>query len=171
MELIIYYILITVLIISILAYLFLIILYNSKLKLLEDRIKKLFEQRTDLIPSLFEVTRSYIDKHDMVFGDIVYLKKIEMFNASSYDLPEFLALEAKIHHELNFIFKVLKPIKKIEKDWKFLYIRDLIDNVSSDIWTQIRIYKIVSNRYNTMRKYKNFTIIWMFIPLPERKEI
>jgi len=171
MQWIVYYTLIAILIVSLLAYLFLIILYNSKLKLLELRIKKLFEQRTDLIPSLFQVTKSYIDKHDMVFWDIVYLKKIEMFNATSYDLPEFLALEAKIHHELNFIFKVLKPIKKIEKDWKFLYIRDLIDNVSADIWKQIRIYKIVSGRYNTMRKYKNFTIIWMFIPLPEKTEI
>lgn len=171
MQLIIYKLLILILILSLIAYLFLIALYYKKLNLLEKRIKNLFEKRTNLIPSLYEITKKHIDKHDMVFWDIVYLRKIEMFNASDYNLPEFLALEAKIHHELNFIFKVLRPVWKIEKDWKFLYVRDLLDNISEEIWKQIRIYKIVSSRYNTMLKYKNFTIIWLFFPLQEKTEI
>ncbi|MCT4617705.1 MAG: LemA family protein [Candidatus Gracilibacteria bacterium] len=171
MEWIILSILIGVLIIGIIAYLFLIVLYHSKLNLLEKRIKILFEKRTNLIPAFYQVTKQYVDKHEMVFSDIIYLKKMEMFNTDDYNFHEFLALEAKIHHELNFIFKVLKPIKKVEKNGKFLYIRDLLDETSEKIGKQIRIYKIVSSRYNKMLKYKNFTIAGIFLPFGEKDEI
>jgi hypothetical protein len=46
-------------------------------------------------------------------------------NHDKNDINELVYLESKIHRELNFIFKVSYKHHKLQKDSRFVYVRDL----------------------------------------------
>jgi hypothetical protein len=76
-----------------------------------------------------------------------------------------LYIEKLIHHELNFIFKISNKHPKLAKRWNFIYLRGLIINKSYYLWKKLSEYKQKTNIYNHLINVKNFTIIWLFIPL------
>jgi hypothetical protein len=90
-------------------------------------IIQLFLSRTNSIVSLYEVTLPYLEKHSEVFQEILQLRKKE-FNLVelSTNIEAFLELEAKIHHEFNFIYQVCNAHGKLQKEKKFLYVREII---------------------------------------------
>lgn len=155
----------------------LIIVYNVFLVLLDKKIKKLeivilktFNKRGNLIPSLYDVTKNYVSKHDEIFSEILSLRNK---NLTSYDW-DFLKKvneEIYIHHEINFIFKVANKHPKIQKDSKFLLVRDLFLENSFEIWEKIKLYKIISKKFNNLLVLKNFTIIWWFLDIQKKDEI
>ena len=51
----------------------------------------------------------------------------------SDNIKAIYEVESKIHHELNFIFQVCNTHPKILKDKKFLYIREVIIEKSSEL--------------------------------------
>jgi hypothetical protein len=63
---ILYVIIVMIIILAILFNVF-IYIYNQKIEYLQNDIIKLFNERRDLIPSFYEVTKDYITKHDEVF--------------------------------------------------------------------------------------------------------
>lgn len=114
--------------------------------------------RTDLVPSLFEITKNYINKHDEIFENILKLRKLQFFSGVE-SFIEKIQNEALIHTELNFIFKVSNKHPKIQRNEKFLLVRDLFLDQSNIILKKIEIYKNNSNKINKFIKYKDFTII------------
>lgn len=161
------YLIILFLVLIILYNIFLILL-NQKIKLLEKQISNSFFIRTNLVPSLFDLSKKYINKHKEVFSEIIKLRKQEFFSYNNSFL-EIIFLETAIHHELNFIFKVLNQNKKIQKDEKFLLIKDLFLQNSDEIWEKIQLYKSIIKKFNFLLFFKNLTILWFFINIKERK--
>lgn len=147
-----------------------LILFDKKIKQLENQIILLFEKRTNLVPPLYEITKNYITKHSEVFSQILNLRKIEFSNYED-SFIERINNEKQIHHELNFIFKVISKHPKIEKEWKYLLIKDLFLENSSEIWKKVELYKNIIKKLNFFLLFKNITIIWLFINIKKRNEI
>lgn len=109
-----------------------LILLDRKIKKLENKIIFLFERRTNIVPSLYEITKHYFNKHTEVFYQILHLRKREFSNYND-SFQERFNIEIQIHHELNFIFKVIHQHKKIKKESKYLLIEDLFLENSLEI--------------------------------------
>lgn len=163
-----FYIIIALLIILIIT-LLLLFFIDQKIKSLEYFIIQNFKEKNNLIPSIFEVTRNHISKHLEVFEELIKLKKQDFAENSSFDtIKEKNKTFSLIHKELNFIFRVANKNQKLNKDWKFLYIRDLIIDKSNLIWENLNIYKRFIKIYNKIIIFKNLTIIWLFIPINKK---
>jgi hypothetical protein len=83
---------------------------------LENKIKKLFNSRTNLIPSIYDATKNDFTRHSDIFSGILKYRKIE-FSQNDYD-ENFIAIlntETQIHNELNFIFKIMNKHPKLLK--------------------------------------------------------
>lgn len=161
--------------ILIVLWIFYIYLYllSVKINKLEEIIKKAFLKRTNTIPSVFELSKNHINKHEEIFKEIIRLKKIEFsLNSKAWvKMYEIINIEWLIHHEIDFIFKICNKHDKLLQDWKFLYIRDIIIKHSFDIWKYINIYKEIVLIFNKIIRYKNLTIIWFLLPIESIDEI
>jgi len=86
-----------------------------------------FKEKNNLIPSIFEVTKKYLNKHDEIFKESIRLKKQDFSENNFYNtLIKKMHTNKLIHNELNFIFRVCNKNHKLNKDPKFLYVRDII---------------------------------------------
>lgn len=142
-------------------YIIYVYIFDKKLKKLRKIIIQLLYKRTDLVPVLYEISKWYLYKSKEVFNNIIELRKNEFFIQDS-DFSEIIKNELAIHHELDFIFKVISKNPKILKNYKFLYIKDLFLENSKNIWKYVELYKKMSKRYNIQLKFKNLTILWIF---------
>jgi len=136
---------------------------------LENKIIKIFKKRTSIIPSLFELTKDTLNKHNDIFKDILLYKKVE-FSQINYNekLINVIKNEQLIHNELNFIFKTCNKHHELLKEAKFLYVKDLLINQSQELWNFVKLYRKVSKSYNKYLFIKNVTIIWLLIPLNKK---
>lgn len=166
---ILHYFLILYIVISI-FYLIFLILLNKKINKLEDIILNLFKKRTNLVPILHEITKEYLNKHSEVFNEIIKLRKIELSNYNDSFLDK-VQNEILIHHELNFIFKVVSKHKKLSKNSKFLLTKDLFLENSEKLWAKILLYKNIVNIFNRLLIFKNITIIWIVLNIKNKNEI
>lgn len=149
-----------------------LLMLEKKIEKLENKIKLLFKKRSNLIPALFELSKIYIEKETEVFSEISYLRKIEFYNIqNNSSFTEFMNNERKIHYEIEFLFKVFDKKQKIQKDWKFLYLKDLIIEYSANIWNNIALYKKIITSYNFLVNFKNITIIWLIFPIYKKSNI
>jgi len=168
---IIYYIIWGVFLLLIIYYIFLKF-YENKINLLEEKIKKLFSERTALIPWVFEISNIFLTKHDEIFHEILNLRKMEFSQANNnIPLSEIMSTKKLIHHEINFIFKVCNKHPKLIKEWNFIYLRNLIIKKSSKIWKEVKKYKMVTKKFNKLIFYKNLTIIWLLFPISKKVKI
>lgn len=164
------------LIISIISLYIFFIIYiyflNKKIQKLENKIKNNFTKRNNLIPSLFESTKYSLNKHEYIFENIIKLRNNE-YNQIEYkkDLDEMIFNESQIHNEFNFIIRICNTNNKLNENEKYLYIKELIYNISNDIWNNVWIYKKIVKKYNHIIDIKNITIIWLFIPINKIIEI
>jgi hypothetical protein len=152
-------------------YIVTLIIIKKKIEQKEKEIRSIFRERTNLIPSLYEVTKPHIERHSFAFREILYLRKIEYLNWDSYRFYEFINLESKIHHELEFLFQLFSKSPKLEKNGNFLYLKDQAIEVSQKIWEEIIIYKFMIGRYNNLLIYKNLTIIGLLFPVNKKHDI
>ena len=148
--------------------LYILFLYLLKIKIekFEKKIINKFKEKNNQVASIFEVTKNYLIKHDDIFNEILNLKKID-FNENNFytKIIEKSNTYKKIHNELNFIFRVCNKNPKINKDYKFLYMRELIVDISYELWENLVIYKKIVKIFNNLIKIKKLTIIWIFIPI------
>lgn len=153
-------------------WLWFLLLLKSKIDFLENHIKNLFNLRVNIIPSIFEVSLPALIKHDEIFKEIIKLRKAS-FSERSLDkkLNEIIRTELLIHNELNFIFKICNKHHKLLINSKFIYIRELLISNSSNIWKNIKIYKEIINKYNFFINLKNYSIIWLLIPINKKERI
>ncbi len=149
-----------------------IFIFQSKLNNLEWKILASFSKRTNIIPSLFEITKDIIVKHDQVFAQSLNLRKEEFAKMSASDpLENFMDLEVNLHRELNFIYKVCSKHPKMMKNGKFVYLRWLLIDRSSDIGEHLERYKKFVKTFNLMVNIKNFTLIWLLFPVAKKPEL
>lgn len=162
------YFIVWIITILIFFYIF-IILMRYKIWKLENKIIKIFKKRTSIIPSLFELTKNTLNKHDDIFKDILLYKKVE-FSQINYNekLINVIKNEQLIHNELNFIFKTCNKHHELWKEAKFLYVKDLLMSQSQELWKFVKLYRKVSKSYNKYLFIKNLTIIWLLIPLNKK---
>jgi len=161
----IYYIVWISFIILIIFIVFLILL-NKKIYKLEKKILKKFKEKNNLIPSIYEVTKGYFNKHEEIFREIIILHKKDFSENLFYvNLIEKTKTYKLIHNELNFIFRVCNKHPKINKDYKFLLTKDNIIDKSSQLWENLILYKKIISKYNKLINIKNLTIIWILIPI------
>lgn len=165
-----YYSIWFLLIIILISYNIFLYLLNKKITKLEKIILKLFDDRKNLVPSLYEVTKKYLSKHDEVFSEILKLRK-KSLTKDKETFQKQVNDEIYIHHELNFIFKVANKHQKIQKDSKFLLVRDLFLENSFDIWKKINLYKEIIKKFNKLVFLKNLTIIWLFLNISKKEEL
>lgn len=152
-------------------YLYLVYRINNRLKKYEYKIVQLFNKRTNLIPSLFDVTKKYITKHNDVFFQIMKFRKQNFSNYEENDFLQIIKNELDIHNELNFIFRLTNSNPKIQLNGKFLLIRDLFIDYSSSIWEEISNYKRLVNLYNLIIWFKDLSIIWYFLKLEKKNNL
>ena len=167
----IYYI-IWILLILFIFYIVFLYLLKSKIEKFEIKIIKQFKEKNNQIPSIYEITRKYLNKHDEIFKEALKLKKRDFWENGFYNkLSQKLNTYKLIHNELNFIFKVCNKHQKLNKDWKFLYIRDLIIEKSKDLGNDIIKYKQIIKQFNRMIVIKNLTVIWLLFPIEKKETI
>ncbi|MFK7779674.1 MAG: LemA family protein [Candidatus Gracilibacteria bacterium] len=153
--------------------LFIIFIYllNIKIKKLEIKILKQFKEKNNQIPSIYEATKKYLNKHDEIFKESIRLKKKDFSENNFYDkLIKKLDTNKLIHNELNFIFRVCNKHPKLNKDGKFLYIKDIIIDKSSELGDNLMTYKQITKKFNRIIFLKNITIIGLLFPI-ETKDI
>ena len=140
-------------------YLFLYLVSN-KINKLELKIDTLFQEKNNLIPSLYDITQKNINKHNMVFSEILKLRK-KAFNENKFinDFNIKINTYSYIHNELNFIFNVSAKHSKLLKEEKFLFLRDLIIKKNHTISKKLELYRMIIQKYNTLILFKNLTII------------
>ncbi|MCH8518380.1 LemA family protein [Candidatus Gracilibacteria bacterium] len=144
--------------------------FSYKLKRKEQDIRSLFFSRTDNIVSIYEITLPYLEKHSEIFKEILSLRKKEFtLSEISEDIEAFFELESRIHHELNFIFQVCNTHPRLLKDKKFLYVRDILLDKSSLIGKNIAEYNEYIKLYNTMVRYKQYSVIGLLLPFNKKK--
>ncbi len=154
------------------AFISFLYMLENKINLLESKIRDLFKKRSNLTPALFEISKHYIEKETEVFAEINYLRKIEFYNSgNNSSFSEFLNNEKKIHYEIEFLFKVFDKKPKLQKDWKFLYLKDLVIEQSAKVWKNIALYKNIIEKYNFLVNFKNLTIIWLIFPISKKTNI
>lgn len=157
---------------SVSIFIIFIFYYKSKIKKFEKKIQRLFSQRSNLIPSIYDITLSRVSKHSEIFQQIRYLRTKDFSeNSVLYDLAHKIQTYQQIHNELNFIFKITNKHPELLKNKKFLYIRDLVIEHSHQISVSLQLYKKISHTYNTMITIKNWTIIGLCIPIQRIEKI
>jgi len=163
-------------ILTLLMIIFIFYVYLSyikrKINSLEEKIQRQFLERTDLIPWLYEVSREHLTKHNEIFDEILELRKKEFAESTKYNNLHIVIKTKKIiHHEINFLFRIFNKHNGLIKEWKFIYLRNLIIKKSFDISKDLEKYKILVKQLNKLINIKNYTILWLIFPLRKKVEL
>lgn len=142
---------------------------HVKLEKLEKRIKQLFVSRSDAIPGVFEISKKYLTRHGEIFKESIRLRKTELaLNNSNTKFYKIIETEWLLHHELNFIFKACNKHPSLIQDAKFNYIKEVIVDKSGEIWKKMGLYKEISKKLNKLIQIKNWTLLWLFLPIEKK---
>ena len=149
-----------------------LLVFKIKLDRFEKEINNVFRQRNNLIPSIFEVSKNKVVKHNEIFAETLKLRKVDFVENSLWiPLPDIIRTQTLIHNELNFIFRICNKHNKLLKEGTFIYIRDLIIDKSFDIWSKLELYKKIVRQYNKLITIKQISVIWLLIPLHKKQNI
>lgn len=140
--------------------------FSQKITSLEYNILHIFQKRLNLVPSLYDTSKSYISKHHEVFEEILKLKKQQLYTENDFETS--LKLQWYIHHELNFIFTVINKNVPIQKNGKYLLLKDLFIENSAEIGRKMILHKKISQKFNFFLSLKNFTLIGIFVRIEEK---
>jgi|GEM_PF-687936 len=141
--------------------------FDDRLQLMEFRTILLFEKRTQLVPALYEITKDSLNGHEEIFAEILRLRKVE-FAGYEQSFAQRIATEILIHHELNFIFQAANANPRLQKNGRFLLVRDLFLENSRGIGERVTIYKTIIKKINLCIELKKFTIIGWFFRVEKR---
>lgn len=165
----IYAYIILLLVTILLAASFCIYILQKKIEFFELKLMLLFSRRCDMFPALYEISRESLTRHKEIFAEALLLRKQEFWlMASRRKIEGYLELQSHIHHEINFIFQVCNKNPYLLKNKKFLYLRDTMVAISTDISQEMKKYKRIIEIYNKIIYYKNCTLIWILIPFKKK---
>lgn len=150
---------------------FLFLLWKKILRLEAKIIEKLI-QRSSLIPSFYDISKPYLVRHDTIFKEILHLRNIEFFECwNGIDFFKIIETEYKIHNELSFIIKLCSKHQKLLKNGNFILLKDILIDLSYDIWENVALHKQISKKYNTFVFIDKLFLIWLVVPLEKINEI
>lgn len=153
-------------------YIIFIFLVRTKIEKLWNEILWYFNKRNCLLPSIYEISKQEIVKHNEIFEELLKLKKLDFLEKNiGKDLDERLNTQTLIHNELNFIYKIFTKHPKLLKNEKFLYINDIILDNSLNISKKLELYKNIINKFNYLIHIKQLTLIWLLIPISKIENI
>ncbi len=157
--------------ILVVVYIFLY-MFHRKLELLETRLIALFRSRTDTIPSIYEISKPFLTKHEEIFKESLRLKKTEFSLLENSDkIINLIETEWLIHHEINFIFKVCNKHPGLLKNGNFIYIREVVIDRSRNLWEMVQLYKSMIEKFNKLITLKNYSIIGLLLPISRKSTI
>jgi hypothetical protein len=146
--------------------------FERKIHKLENKIEKIFQSKNNLIPALFEITKNHLVKHEEIFHELLILKKLNFSEHNFYEnINKTIHTQQRIHKEMDFIFRVCHKHQKLIKDYNFYYIKELLFTRINDLWDSMSLYKKMVKKYNFFLNIKNYTVIWLFIPMRKKEEI
>jgi len=147
-------------------YILFLLFIKNKISKLEKFILQKFKEKNNLIPSIYEVTKKHINKHEEIFNEILILKNKD-YSESLYlfNLLERSRTYKLIHKEFDFILRVCSKHNKLEKNDKFTMIKEEIIDKSHCVWENIIKYKKAVKIFNKLINIKNITIVWLLIPI------
>lgn len=155
-----------------LLFIIFICILKQKIDKLENKIEEKFHEKNNLIPALFETTKQDLVKHDQIFHEILKLRKLDFSEQSlSSRIHHTITTQQKIHKEMDFIFRVCHKHKKLIKDYKFYYIKELIFKRVEELSENVVLYKKIIKKFNKFITIKNITLIWLLIPIQKKEEI
>ncbi len=135
-------------------------LFDRKMSLLEKKIQYLFQEKNDLIPSFYELTKKTVVKHEDIFYEILLLKKI-IFSESNFEksFSRSYYTQQKVHKEMSFILNVCKKHTRLMEDDNFFYIKETLLHRLDEISIYVELYKKMIVKYNFCIRIKNYTLI------------
>lgn len=149
-------------------YIFFIVL-EQKIQIFEEKLISVFVSRNDVFPSLYELCKWNIIRHEEIFREVVELRKKEFIMVwVSTSLEAFLELESKLHHEMNFIFQICNKNPEILGNKNFLYVRDIVIDKSHEISILMKKYRKIIEIYNNFISIKNYTLIGYILPFQKK---
>lgn len=141
-----------------------VFLLNKKIKKLEFKIIDLFKKRNNQITTIYWLSKNDLVKKEEIFKEFFELKRKDFSeNYYNLDLEDKIDIYKKIHNEINFIFNVCEKHKKISINPNYVYIKESVLEKSSLIWKNMQKYKDIKTKYLFLKKISYFTIIWIFI--------
>ena len=147
-------------------------IFARKINKLENKIEKVFQSKNNLIPALFEITKSHLVKHDQIFHELLILKKLNFSEHNFYEnIYKTIHTQQCIHKEIDFIFRVCYKHQKLIKNYNFYYIKELLFERINLIWELMSLYKKMIQKYNFYLKIKNYTIVGLLVPMKKKEEI
>lgn len=146
------YIIIIAVGVAIAVLLFFYILLLSRLQDQEQKVVRLFVEKTAKIPAIIEVMRPFV--FDIrAFDTITQLHSQAMIHR--YDtLYDLLEHNARIQHEFGFLMKLSMQIPQLQKDKYFVYMREFVIQYEHDIkkhFTVINHHIMLWNRYVSIK--------------------
>ncbi|MEA3387067.1 MAG: hypothetical protein U9Q66_01420, partial [Patescibacteria group bacterium] len=137
-----------------------ILLEIKKLAKIEKSIKKHSKERTNLIPCLYQIASNEISKHKEVFYNSLKFKRQEYINTKEcVKINDYLFNEKEIEYQIEFIFKICAKHEELNNNQSFIYIKDLIENKTDELYKDINLYKNSIFFINKVILIKNFTIL------------
>jgi len=157
---IIFFIIFILFIVNILLY-----LYNKIINNIEKKINILFDEKLWIIPGLFEISDNFITKHSNVFEESLKIFKLDSTICDpSIAFTNRYYIISLLDKEFDFLFKIFNKNKKIIRNYKFLYLKDIIINNNISIWRELDIYNNTIKKYNILIKWNNLFLIWYLLP-------
>ena len=153
-------------------FIYLYILDNELLRL-ENSILIPFQRRMYMIPSIFEISKKHINKHDEVYKEIVRMKwlKLSINKKKATKIHKIIRLERTIKHEIDFIFKICEKYSELSENKNFIHLKNNIKKENSIIKKKIKDYKKLVLSFNKLITIKNFTIIWLMVPIDRKEDL
>ncbi len=163
------YIVITIgiLLLLLLFYIYILVL-DRKLTKLENKIKDDFKKRLDFIPILYDMTSWRIKMHKKMFEKILEHRNLWIFNYNEMNFEHIVTNEVAVHKELIFLFKVISKLDSLKDKQDYIYVENFFNDNSEKIAINIHLYKIYAKYLNKLIKIKNYTILWLLIPIEKR---
>ncbi|MCP4523164.1 MAG: hypothetical protein GY828_03005 [Candidatus Gracilibacteria bacterium] len=142
------------------------------MNILENKLRKLFQIKNDLIPSLYELSKYSVVKHEEIFYEILFLKKI-IFSENNFDdnFQRSYYTQQKVHKEMSFILNVCEKHNKLMQSDQFFYIKETLLDRLNEISIYLELYKKMIVKYNFFIRVKNYTILGLLFPFKQKEEI
>lgn len=139
------------------ALLFVLILNkNSKINKIEIKILELFYAKINKIPALVELIRKEVE-NEKAYHEIIHLhsESLRLKFEAFYDLLE---INARIHKEFLFLMNLSIRQPDLATDGNFIYLRDFIIFYEKNITKEIEKINTEIQKHNGLITLKNYTI-------------
>lgn len=135
--------------------LYMIITYKSlisdknKVKNTWSQIDIELQRRFDLVPSLIETIKEYVNQEENLFNEIT---EIRTYWTSSQNIEEKAELDSKLSNSLKTFFKISENYPDLKSNQNFIQLQEELINTKNKISSYRQIYNDIVTTYNIKLK-------------------